>query len=175
MGLIFTVGTPSDVFFGDFAVQVEQVLAKQLHYSTPSELALDPYQSEEVEWYGWAQLQQLAVTTIGKDRAPHLLSVEAWRGVYLPIPIEPVQLTIDEEDPQAWLQCASLPALVRELEQLALVGSLPADSMGLYEMFEKYYEEGADSGDDMDLQTYTQLMLSAQVATERSLPLWVVK
>lgn len=177
MGLTFTVGNASDVFFGEFADQVEHELARQLNYSAPRSTALDleAYRSEEVAWFGWAQLQQKAVSTIGKDRVPQLLFIEAWRGVYLPLGIEPVQLIIDEEDDQAWLQCGSLSKLLRELDQLALIGNLPTDPVGLNELWERFFEEGADPDEDMDIQTYVQLMLAVQVAIERGMPLWVVK
>jgi hypothetical protein len=82
---------------------------------------------------------------------------------------------IDPDDQDTWVQCASLPALVRELEQLAAARSLPTDSMGLYELWERYYQDEYTAEEDIDIQTYTQLMLAAQVAVERALPLWVVK
>jgi hypothetical protein len=171
MGLILTVGKSTEVFFGFFAEQVAQRLTETFGYPQFPPPDFEPYRSQEVDWFGWPQLQQMAMAVLGKDGAPNLLSVEAWRGVFLPMPVEPVQLEVEED---AWLQCASLPGLVAELELLAAAYSLPLDQAGLHALWEKYRDdEDADIG--IEMQTYSQLMLAAQVATARSLPLWVVK
>jgi hypothetical protein len=160
-----------DVFFGDFAEQVEQALAREFNFSAPVSGGQGAFYSDEVDWFGWAQLQQMVMAAIGRPGAPNLLSVEAWRGVFLPIAVEPAQLEIAED---AWLQCASLPGLIGELEALASAYSLPTDRAGLSALWDKYAEdEDADVG--IEMQTYSQLMLAAQVAAERGLPLWVVK
>ncbi len=171
MGLIFTVGTPADVFFGDFAVQVEQELAMRFNYSAQSQLSGDPYRSEEVEWFGWAQLQQMAGAAIGRPSAPNLLSVDAWRGVFLPMAIEPVSLEIDED---AWLQCASLPGLLGELEQLAAASLISTDPANLKRLWDKYNGD-MDADEGTEMMTFSQTLLAAQVAVQRGLPLWVVK
>jgi hypothetical protein len=172
MGLTFTVGVASDVFFGTFAEQVDQELARQLGYTMPSGSGAEAHRSQEVDWFGWAQLQQMASAAIGRDCAPNLLSVDAWRGVFLPVHIEPASLEIDED---AWLQCASLPGLLSELEQLGNACLLATDPPGLRALWEKYYTDDPDSDESSEMQTYAQIMLAAQVATERGLPLWVVK
>ena len=171
MGLTFTVGGATDVFFGDFAEQVEQALAREFNVSLPASAGQGVYYSQEVDWFGWAQLQQMVMAAIGKSSAPNLLSIEAWRGVFLPVAVEPTQLEIDED---AWLQCAGLPGLIGELSALAGAYSLPTDQTGLNALWEKYAE---DEDDDVgiEMQTYSQLLLAAQVAAARGLPLWVVK
>jgi hypothetical protein len=172
MGLTFTVGVTSDVLFGTFAEQVDQELARQFGYSMPTRLDAEPYRSQEGDWFGWAQLQQMASAAIGRDSAPNLLSVEAWRGVFLPLDIGPTSLEIDED---AWLQCASLPGLLSELEQLGNACLLATDQAGLKALWEKYYTDDPDADESSEMQTYAQIMLAAQVATARGLPLWVVK
>ena len=168
MGLTFTVGIPANVFLETFADQVEQALARDLNYSIPSPLEADPYYSEEVEWFGWAQFQQMAVMALGRDNVPSILSIEAWRSVYLPIPMEPTTLEVDEE---TWLQCASLPGLLQELEALAASQAMATDRAGLQALWEKH----RDDDETTEIQTFIQVFLAAQVAVERSLPLWVVK
>jgi hypothetical protein len=172
MGLTFTVGVATDLFFESFAEQVERELARQFGYSMPGRLDSGAYRSQEVDWFGWAQLQQMASAAIGRDSAPNLLSVDAWRGVFLPIDIEPASVAIDED---AWLQCASLPGLLGELEQLGSASLLATDPEGLRALWEKYCTDDPDADESTEMQTYAQLMLAAQVAAERRLPLWVVK
>ncbi|MGA7731873.1 MAG: hypothetical protein WCD37_11460 [Chloroflexia bacterium] len=172
MGLTFTVGVTGDVFFGTFVEQVDQELAGHFGYLMPARPSSGPYRSQEVDWFGWAQLQQMASAAIGRDSAPNLLSVEAWRGVFLPMEIEPTSIAIDED---AWLQCASLPGLLGELKQLGSASLLATDPPGLRALWEKYYTSEPDADESTEMQTYAQLMLAAQVAAERRLPLWVVK
>ena len=168
MGLTFKVGAATDVFFGEFAVKVEQELARQLRYSVGDSPGVSTFYSEDVDWFGWAQFQQMATMALGQPNAPNILAVEAWRSVYLPIHLEPTTIEIEEE---VLLQCASLPGLVVELEQLAASQSMATDPVELRTLWAKYYEDDEST----EIQTFIQLLLAAQVASERGMPLWVVK
>lgn len=168
MGLTFKVGAASDVFFGEFAERVEQELARQVRFSIPSAPGVSTYYSEDVDWFGWAQFQQMAVMALGQSNVPNILAVEAWRSVYLPIHLEPVTIEVEEE---VELQCASLPGLLVELEQLAASQAWSTDAASLRVLWKKYYEDD----ENIEIQTFIQLMLAAQAASERGMPLWVVK
>jgi hypothetical protein len=175
MGLTFTVGLASTVFMQPFANQVVQELERQLGYSMPEGTPLgdEVYCSEELGWSGWQKLQERATAALGKGNVTNLLAMEAWQGVYLPAPIRPTEVAINGHD--APLQCGSLSALIRELDQFAKAGGLPTEKAGLEELWEKYMEDDDLIDEDMDIQTYVQLMLTAQVAMSHNLPLWVVK
>jgi hypothetical protein len=175
MGLAFTVGTTSDAFMQPYAAQVQHKIRNQFEYSVPESTSFgdEGYHSEELGWSGWQQLQERAVTVLGEEKIPHLLALEAWQGVYLPLPVNPIEITVEGNSTP--LQCGSLPALVQELEQLAAIEKFPTDPDGLQSFWEKYAEDDDLIEEDMDIQTYIQLMLSAKIATSHKLPLWVVK
>lgn len=168
MGLTFKVGSASDVFFGDFAEMVEAELARQLRYAAAGAPGISPYYSEDVDWFGWAQFQQMATMALGMPNVPNILSVEAWRSVYLPIHLEPVTILVDED---VELQCASLPGLMVELEALAASQAWASDPAGLRALWAKHSQDD----EAVEIQTFIQLFLSAQVASERGMSLWVVK
>lgn len=167
MGLTFRVGVASDVFFGEFADRVAEELARQLGYNLPA-TSSGAYYSEDVDWFGWPQFQQMATMALGQPNVPNILSVEAWRSVYLPMRLEPVTIEVEEE---TWLQCGSLPGLVHELEQLAASQSWKTDPASLNALWQKHYEDDEAT----EIQTFIQLLLAGQVAMSRGLPLWVVK
>lgn len=175
MGLAFTVGTTSNAFMQLFAAQVQQEIEKQFQYSVPESTSFgdEGYKSDELGWSGWRKLQERAVAVLGAENVPHLLAIAAWQGVYLPVPINPVEILIAGNGIP--LQCGSLPALLEELEKLAEVQGFPIDQEGLEELWEKYAEDDDLIDEDVDIQTYSQLMLSAKVAVSQKLPLWVVK
>ncbi|MEO5953607.1 MAG: hypothetical protein ABIQ44_14165 [Chloroflexia bacterium] len=168
MGLTFKVGASGDVFFGEFAERVEQELARQVRFSIPGTPGVSTYYSEDVDWFGWAQFQQMATMALGQSNVPNILAVEAWRSVYLPIHLEPSTIEVEED---VLLQCASLPGLLVELEQLAASQSWGTDRAGLKALWTKHYEDDEAT----EIQTFIQLLLAAQVASERGMPLWVVK
>jgi len=177
LGLTLAVGTPSAVFEVSYASKVRVELAKQLGYHIPSILSANfprRYYSEEVAWSGWEALQERAANTLGESRVEHLLAVNAWNGVYLPVVISPVELVI--EVGESALKCASLPMLLTELHALAGALSLPTVEDDLREMWTILTEEFEERGsEEYDLETYIQLMLTAQIAQASSHPLWVVK
>ena len=167
MGLTLSVGNPVDAFFEPFADRVKRTLAS--HFSG---IVLDsdeePYFSEQLGWSGWRLLQEKAIEAIGAERAPHFLSMEAWSGCYVPAETQPGSSEFDGE--KTPLAVASLPALVNELEDVGKALDLPVDDKDLKRLAEKYQDD-----DDMDIQTYAQLLLAAHVAQRRRQVLWVVK
>lgn len=174
MGLAFSIGTAASIFSEPFAARIQDVVKKVLGYSIPLETPFedDAYWSEELGWSGWDQLQERAILSLGEENIPQLLAMEAWQGVYLPVDMKPIEISIiEEEEP---LQCGSLPLLVKELEQFAEKEGLPIDKEGLEEFWEKYLDDDFVD-EDMDIQTYLQLMLTAQIALAHNLPLWIVK
>jgi hypothetical protein len=171
MGLTFSVGNPDDAFLDPFAMRVKNTLAS--HFSgIVLDSSEETYYSEELGWSGWRLLQEKAVETIGSDRAPHFLSMEAWSGCYVPAETQPDTLEFDGE--KTPLAVASLPALVSELEDLGSALNLPTDDNGLKQFAEKYQEDDLID-DDTDIQTYAQLLLAAHVAHRRRQVLWAVK
>jgi hypothetical protein len=67
-----------------------------------------------------------------------------------------------------------LDRLVDELEAVAAALGLPVDSAGLQELVRRYKDDDLVD-DDMDIQTYAQLLLATQEAKKRKQELWVVK
>jgi hypothetical protein len=172
MGLTFTVGNPHAVFIEPFAERVKNTLAS--HFSDAIVLDSDeePYFSEELGWSGWKALQERAVQTVGAERIPHLLSMEAWSGCYVPANTEPGAFQFDNE--KTPLAVGSLPALVRELEAVGGGLGLPTEDEELKCLGAKYQDD--DLIDlDMDTQTYAQLLLAAREAQRRRQVLWIVK
>jgi hypothetical protein len=171
MGLTFSVGNPVDAFIEPFAERVKKTLAS--HYSG---IVLDSdeeaYFSEELGWSGWRLLQDKAIETLGADAVPHFLSMEAWSGCYVPAETQPGSFEFDGE--KTPLAVASLPALVSELEGLGKALGLPTDDNGLRKLAVKYQDDDLID-DDMDIQTYAQLLLASHAAQRRRQVLWVVK
>lgn len=171
MGLTFSVGNPADAFIEPFAERVKKTLAS--HFSgIVLDSDVEAYFSEELGWSGWRLLQDKAVETVGADAVPHFLSMEAWSGCYVPSETQPVSFEFDGE--KTPLAVASLAALVSELENLGRVLGFPYDDNGLKELAAKYQDDDLVD-DDMDIQTYAQLLLAAHAAQRRQQILWVVK
>jgi hypothetical protein len=172
MGLTFSVGNPVDAFVEPFANCVKKALESNF-----SGIVLDSdakaYFSEELGWSGWQLLQEKAVETVGVARVPHFLFMEAWSGCYVPAETEPRSFEFDGE--KTPLAVASLPALVNELEDVGRALGLPTDDKGLKQLVAKYQDDDLLIDDDMDIQTYAQLLLAAHVAQRRRQVLWVVK
>ena len=171
MGLTFSVGNPIDAFFEPFAERVKKTF--ELHFNG---IVLDSdeevYFSEDLGWSGWRLLQDKAVETVGAEAVPHFLSMEAWFGCYVPAETIPGSFEFNGEETP--LAVASLPVLVSELEKLGKALGLPSGDIGLKELAAKYHDEDSID-DDMDIQTYAQLLLAAHVAQRRRQVLWVVK
>jgi len=171
MGLTFSVGNPVDAFIEPFAERVKDTLAS--HFSG---IVLDSneaaYYTDELGWSGWRLLQEKAAKTVGAGHVPHLLSMEAWSGCYVPAETQPGSFQFDGETTP--LDVASLPALVSELENVGRALGLPTDDNGLTQLAAKYQDDDLID-DDEDIQTYAQLLLAAHVAQRRRQVLWVVK
>jgi hypothetical protein len=173
MGLAFTVGKPSDAFTPDYAKQVRSRLSNEYGRGVCLDSPEKPYVSDEVGWGGWARLQQAAVAAVGADRVPHLLSMEAWNGCYVPVSTQPTEFAILGQS--APLKVGSLAALVAELEAVGAALGLPAvDDHALRELADDHADDEPDDG-DMDFQTYAELLLAAHVAVQRRQILWIVK
>lgn len=172
MGLTFWVGG-TNWFSSPLNENLERALHERFGLSVSNEGGTESTQYGEVGWSGWSALQELASDTLGAANVPHLCSMEAWFGVYLPFPVEPVTLLIPSFGPP--LDCASLPALYEELRLLASERFLPVEAAVLSDLWHHYKKSDEDGHADKTVQTYVQLMLAVQEATVRSLPLWVVK
>src|SRR5262245_56047489 len=125
MGLVFSVGNPSDAFVSDYAERVRSLLAAAFGPGVLLDSSEEAYSSDEVGWGGWARLQEAAAVAIGADRVPHLLSMEAWNGCYVPSPTDPTAFAIPGNS--APLKVGSLPALVGELDAVGAALGLPTD------------------------------------------------
>jgi hypothetical protein len=171
MGLTFVVGNPEAVFVPDYAERVRARLAKAFGPGL-LDSSEEPYSSQEVGWGGWARLQEAATDAVGEKRLPHLLSMEAWNGCFVPVATEPTEFAIKGNS--APLKVGSLPALVRELEAVAAALDLPTDDARLRELADEHADD--EPGEyAMDYQTFAELLLAAHVAQHRRQVLWVVK
>ena len=167
--LSFVVGNASDVFGAGFAQAAHSELKKRFP-SLPPERHEEPYRSEPVEVRGWFELQKLAASMLGTASA---LSLEPYQAVYLPFATNGIESIIVPQaaDP---LHAASLDALLDELRRFAGAASLPTDDLELMQLAAKYLEDDALFDQDLDTQTYVQLMLTAKQAAARKQPLWLV-
>ena len=172
MGLVFSVGKPSDAFLPVYAERVRSRLAAAFGAAIVLDSPEEPYSSDEVGWGGWARLQEAAAEAVGADRLPHLLSMEAWNGCYVPVATEPTGFPIPGNS--APLKVGSLPALVAELEAVGVAMGLPTDHAGLRDLAAQHADDEPDDG-EMDYQTYAELFRAALVAQARRQALWVVK
>jgi hypothetical protein len=93
--------------------------------------------------------------------------------VFVPVDVAAVEaLPIpNAADP---LQVASLEHLLDALRTFAADAALPTDDVELMELAAKYLEDDLLISDDLDVQTYVQLMLSAKQAAATRRALWVV-
>jgi hypothetical protein len=172
MGLTFSVGNPADAFIEPFSDRVKETLASHFGDAIILDSDEQAYFSQELGWSGWRRLQEKAAQAITPARVPHFLSMEAWSGCYVPAEIKPGSFTFRGQ--KTPLAVASLPALVRELEAVGNALGLPTDDAGLKAVAAKYEDDDLVD-DDMDIQTYAQLLLAAHIAQRRKQALWVVK
>jgi hypothetical protein len=165
MGLEFIVGHPSLVFEGDVGLEVLAAIESQFG---PLQVNCEPrtiYRSEEIAWGGWSALQHQAATILGVERVPHLLAVEAWRGVYLPIRATPATITLPTGHA---LECASLINLLEELQLVAEQSHVTVTPDALHLLWEKAIN-------DQVTETLCQALLSAMEASQRRQLLWIIK
>ena len=169
--LTFVVGSAADVFGGDLARAVDA----QLHarFSFASADGEEAYRSEPVDAVGWQHLQLRAGDALGRDTIQQLAGIEAYQAVYLPAAMSAIDhVPIPQAaDP---LQVGSVPQLLEELRRFAASASLPTDDIELMKLGAHYLESDDLYDQDLDVQTYVQLMLSAKQAAARGQALWVV-
>src|SRR5947207_10643260 len=159
--LAFVAGNAADVFPADLAEAIETVV--------PSKTA-DAYRSDPVDARGWSQLQARGMKTL--DAAPQLTGIDAYPSVYLPgtrggverVPVPNVA------DP---LEIGSLDSLLGELRAFAAKAALPTDDVELMQLAAHYLENDALIEQDLDVQTYVQLMLAAKQSAAHGVPLWI--
>ena len=173
MALVFTVGSPKDVFNDDFANRVSNTFQSHFGNAFEGQKTTGPYYSDELGWSGWNSLQKRAIAVLGESAVEHFNSMDAWQGVYVPTNTEIGAFTFD--DVKSPLNVAALGELINELEAFGKAESLPIDDKGLQEFAQKYLDDDDLIDQDMDLQTYAQLLLAAHEAKRRKQPLWVVK
>ena len=172
MALVFSVSAPHTAFTEPFATQVADTLRSQfggdINFSNDSER-----HSDELGWSGWRTLQERGAEACGADRLPHFLSMEAWHGCYLPVATGVGSFEFPDDSPN--LDVGALDNLIAELELIGQSLALPNDNSALAELFRKYLDDDDLIDEDMDVQTFTQLLPLARFAREQRLPLWVVK
>ena len=159
--LAFVAGSASDVFTPDLAEAIERVVGSPMP---------DVYRSDPVDARGWSQLQARVMKTL--DAAPQLTGIDAYQSVYLPgtrggverVPIPNVA------DP---LEIGSLDSLLGELRAFAAKAALPTDDVELMQLAAHYLENDALIDQDLDVQTYVQLMLAAKQSAAHGVPLWI--
>lgn len=170
MGLTLSVGNPDSAFKRQFAARVKSALSEDY----PGQIRLDaedaPYYSEELPWSGWAALQDRALQVMTEAELPHLLSMEAWQGCFLPVEVEPELIEFEGEGSS--LDVASLPRLIEELELVGSALGLATDDASLCEM-----SRPADHDDENSwhVLTFAELLRAARIAASRRQALWVVK
>jgi hypothetical protein len=165
--LTFIAGPASAVFPSELAQSIEAELRRRW----PGLADAGDYESDPVDPLGWQELQLRAVALLGN--APQIAGVEAYQGVYVPARFDSVQQIAvpSVADP---LQAGSLDALLDELRRFAGCASLPVDDVELMGLANRYLEDDALVGDDLDVQTFVQLMLAAKQAAAARTTLWVV-
>jgi len=172
MGLTCTVGGARSTFEEGFANEVAGVL-DQAYGAEGDWEGTDPRQFGELTGTTWADFQERAVAELGADALPNLLALgDEGRGVYLPAHVRPASLPLSAEGP---LRCASLPALRRELSELAERWDLPLDDQALWDIL--HIAQDPDDGpvaDDPEVLTFARLALAANEAVRRDCPLWLV-
>ena len=173
MGLIFTVGRPSDVFDEPFAKLVGHVLEAECedHIDWGRE-GVEPFQSGELGWSGWSLLQERARVALSAEEVPNFLSMDAMHGAYLPGWAEAGAIVFD--DYPMPLDVAPLEGLIAELERVGPALGLATDEVSLAAIAARYRDDDL-CDDDMEIQTYAQLLRAAREAATRRQPLWVVK
>jgi hypothetical protein len=160
--LTFIVGRAADVFGPALADAVDSVLRDRF-----PDLVLgsgDRYDSDPVEFSGWRELAR---------RTPALSGIDPYQAVFIPGHVAAVE-TLRIPNAADPLQVASLDRLLGALRTFASDAALPTDDVELMELAARYLEDDFLISDDLDVQAYVQLMLSAKQAAATRRALWVV-
>jgi len=157
------------MFEGQFGQSLTEVLQQRFGDSinlTGAEN--EAWDSVEVAWSGWRLLQARAEHFLPYDHIYHLLSMEAWFGVYLPVDLEPytVHGLPDQSTP---LDVASLLSLYSELQLVGNVLGLPVEGAQAQALANRYQSE------DSEAETFAQLIIGTEHGLRTAQPLWVVK
>lgn len=172
MSLSFTVGGARGTFEARFAVEVAGILDNTFGAEGDWE-GVPPRNFGALSGAGWSDLQRRAVAELGADALPNLLALdEEGRGVYLPAPVNAIELPLSQGTP---LRCASLPGLRDELTALAARWDLPLDDDGLKDLLNVHGDP--DDGwvaDSPEILGFARLALAANEAVRRDCPLWLV-
>jgi len=165
--LAFVAGGAADVFPADLAQAIAGVVRARFARAGEAE---ETYRSDPVHPIGWSRLQTRVARTL--DAAPQLTGMDAYQSVYLPEAGDSVErVTIPNvADP---LEIGSLDALLAELRAFAAKASLPTDDVELMQLAAHYLEDDALIDQDLDVQTYVQLMLAAKQSAAHGVPLWI--
>ena len=165
--LEFVAGSAADVFPPELAEAIDGVL--RARWAGAAE-TFEAYRSDPVEAIGWSRLQTRVARTL--DAAPQVTGLDAYQSVYVPGPRRAVEhLPIPNvADP---LEIGSLDALLDELRAFAAKASLPTDDVELTQLAARYLEDDALLDQDLDVQTYVQLMLTAKQSAAHGVPLWI--
>ena len=157
----FVVGDAGDMFPPQLAQAVEEKLRSR--FALPAGAEDEAYRSDVVEAAGWLALQ---------NRLPAIAGVDAYQAVFVPAPVKRLEeITVQNlADP---LHVAGLDELLKGLHDFAAKASLPIDDVKLMELAAHYLEDDSLVDQDLDVQTYVQLMLSAKQAVARKQPLWI--
>jgi hypothetical protein len=157
----FVVGAARDVFPPELAQAVEEKLRSR--FALPAGADEEAYRSDHVEPAGWLALQK---------RLAAIAGVDAYQAVFVPAPVKRLEEIVVQNlaDP---LHVAGLEALLKGLHDFAAKASLPTDDVKLMALAARYLEDDSLVDQDLDVQTYVQLMLSAKQAAARKQPLWI--
>ena len=163
--LAFVAGVAADVFPPDLAEAIDGVLRGRWEGRVG-----DAYRSDPVEVIGWSRLQRRVAQTL--PGAPQVTEMDVYQAVYLPGSGDGVQRVPipNVADP---LEIGSLDALLDELRAFAAKASLPTDDVELMQLAAHYLENDALFDQDLDVQTYVQLMLTAKQSAAHGVPLWI--
>jgi hypothetical protein len=167
VALVFVAGNAADVFAPDLAAAIDAEL--RTRFPSLRIVGGEAYRSDPVDAAGWSQLQGRAMRLIA---APHLVGLDAYQSVYLPLRFDSVEHIVipTVADP---LEVGSLDALLDELRLFASHASLPTDDVELMQLAAKYLEDDDLFSSDLDIQTYVQLLLTAKQAAAHGVGLWL--
>jgi hypothetical protein len=176
VALVLRVGTTADVFTEPFASHLADVLEN--HFGLGMKLSGtsddEGWCSVELGWSYLRQLQEHAQSLTLPVDLPHLLSMPAWRGAFLPVETATGELS-DIWEPDEPIAICSLLALDRELRLLAPAMDVPLDPVACTSLIDSYLSDDDRVDDDPEIQMLTQLVIGTSVGLSRRQPLWVVK